>query len=120
MSAEENLRIARAWLAAFNAHDVAALVALYATDGVHTSPKLRARQPETGGRIAGREALARWWSDAIARLPGLRYEPATLTADAARVWLEYTRHADGEAPMPVAEVFEVRDGLIVASRVFHG
>jgi hypothetical protein len=36
------------------------------------------------------------------------------------VFMEYVRHVDGEPDMPVAEVLEVRDGMIVASRVFHG
>ena len=111
---------AREWLRAFNAYDVDALVRLYAADATHTSPKIRARHPETGGKIVGRDALAAWWRDAIARLPGLRYEPFAVTADDDRAILEYWRHAPGEEPLPVAEVFEVRDGLIVASRVYHG
>jgi hypothetical protein len=112
--------IAEAWLQAFNAHDVKALVALYADDCTHTSPKIRALHPETGGKLLGKAALTEWWTDAIRRLPGLRYEKTALTANASRVFLEYVRHAPNEAPMPVAEVFDVRDGKIVASRVYHG
>jgi ketosteroid isomerase-like protein len=112
--------LAHAWLAAFNAEDVDALVALYAEDATHTSPKLRALHPESGGCIRGRAALAEWWRDAFRRLPGLRYEARTVTADAQRAILEYVRHAPGEAPMPVAETFEIRGGVIVASRVYHG
>lgn len=54
--------IAEVWLAAFNALDVDALLALYAEDATHTSPKLRALHPD----------------------------------------------------------FDVRQGLVIASRVFHG
>ncbi|HEY6463505.1 MAG TPA: nuclear transport factor 2 family protein [Polyangiaceae bacterium] len=120
MSAAENLAIGRAWLDAFNAHDVSALVELYDERATHTSPKLRVQHPETGGRIVGKEAMRAWWEGAIARLPGLRYEPTALTANDDRVLLEYVRHAPGDAPMPVAEVFDVRGGRIVASRVYHG
>lgn len=120
MSSADNEKIARAWLQAFNAHDVDALVALYADDGTHTSPKIRALHPDTGGKLRGRGALAAWWQDANRRLPGLLYELTALTANEDRVFLEYLRHAPGEAPMPVAEVFDVRDGRIVASRVYHG
>jgi ketosteroid isomerase-like protein len=114
------LEIARAWLAAFNAHDVDALVALYAEDATHTSPKIRALHPDTGGQLVGRHALAEWWRDANRRLPNLHYEERAITADGTRAIIEYLRHAPGEPPMPVAEAFDVKDGRIVASRVYHG
>jgi hypothetical protein len=120
MSAQENLEIARAWMKAFNAHDVDALVALYADDATHTSPKLRALYPDSGGALRSKAALSKWWRDSNARLPNLRYEERALTANDERVFVEYTRHAPNEAPMPVAEVFDVQGGRIVASRVYHG
>lgn len=114
------LALAHAWIAAFNAHDVASLVALYAPDAKHTSPKIRAQHPDTGGHLVGREALAQWWRESIERVPGLRYEPTAFTASADRVFIEYVRHATGQPEMFVAEAFDVRDGMIVASRVYHG
>ena len=111
--------IGRAWLEAFNRHDLDALVALYAEDCTHTSPKIRALHPETGGQLRGKAALSKWWRDANARLPGLRYVETAITADDSRVVVEYVRHApDGESY--VSESFDVRDGLITASRVYHG
>ena len=112
--------LARAWLAAFNAHDVAALVALYADDATHTSPKIRALHPDTGGELHGHAALRAWWQGAIDRLPGLGYVETALTADDDRAVLEYVRRVDGEPDLLVAEVFEARAGKIVASRVYHG
>jgi limonene-1,2-epoxide hydrolase len=120
MPATDNAALARAWLRAFNAHDVAALVALYDERAAHTSPKLRVQSPETGGKVVGRDALRAWWEGAIARVPGLRYEETSITASDERVFLEYVRHAAHEAPMLVAEVFDVAGGRIVASRVYHG
>jgi ketosteroid isomerase-like protein len=120
VSADDNLRIARAWAKAFNAYDVDAILALYADHATHTSPKIRALHPETGGKLVGRAAIDAWWRGAIGRTPGLRYEETAVTANDRRVVLEYTRLADGQPPMSVAEVFDVEDGLIVASRVFHG
>lgn len=117
---QQNLRIARAWGAAFNAYDVDALIALYADDATHTSPKIRALYPETGGKLLGKAAIEAWWRGAIGRTPGLRYTETAITANEERVVFEYTRYADGQEPMLVAEVFDVKDGLIVASRVFHG
>jgi ketosteroid isomerase-like protein len=115
-----NESIALAWLDAFNAHAVERLVALYAEDCTHTSPKIRALHPTTGGKLVGRPALHAWWKDSNARLPGLRYEKTALTANDDQVFLEYLRHAPDGPPSPVAEVFDVRDGRIVASRVYHG
>lgn len=120
MSTENNLRIARAWARAFNAHDVDGIVALYAEHATHTSPKIRALHPDTGGKLVGKAAIEAWWRGAIGRTPGLRYEETAITANEERVILEYTRLADGDAPMLVAEAFDVENGLVVASRVFHG
>lgn len=117
---DANRALGRAWLAAFNAGDLDALIALYADDCTHTSPKLRAQRPESGGEIRGKDALRAWWADAFARLPGLRYAERAVTADDSRVVLEYVRHAPHDPPYPVAEAFDVRDGKIVASRVYHG
>jgi ketosteroid isomerase-like protein len=117
----ERLRnIAEYWLACFERRDLDGLLALYADDASHTSPKIRARHPETGGLLRGKAALRQWWADAFARLPTMRYEPTSLTADDRRVVMEYVRKVDGEADLPVAEVLDVEGGLIVASRVFHG
>lgn len=118
--ATDHARIARAWLLAFNAYDVDALVALYSEDATHTSPKIRTLYPETGGQLVGKAAIEAWWRGAIERTPGLRYEETALTANDERVVLEYIRYADGQAPLPVAEAFDIQGGLVVASRVFHG
>ena len=115
------VELARAWMKCFESKDAAALVALYAESARHTSPKLRVLRPESGGSIEGRAALHAWWSDAFRRLPGLRYVERTITATDKRVVIEYWRFAQGDPDLPVAEVLELGDdGLIVASRVYHG
>ena len=112
--------IAERWLDCFARRDLDGLLALYADDAVHTSPKIRVRHPETGGLLRGKAALRAWWADAFVRLPDLRYVATALTADERRVVMEYTRHVPGEADLPIAEVLEVEGGAIVSSRVFHG
>ncbi len=114
------VEIAKQWLACFERRDLDGLLALYAEDATHTSPKIRVRHPETGGLLRGKAAMRAWWQDSFDRLPSMRYVPTSLTADRDRVFMEYVRHVDGEPDMPVAEVLDVRDGRIVASRVFHG
>jgi len=112
--------LAKAWLRAFNGRDLDALLALYAEDAVHTSPKLKARHPETKGEVRGKDALRRWWADAMERLPGLRYEERHLTASGDRVFMEYERQVPGEEAYLVAEVLVCEGGLIRASHVYHG
>jgi ketosteroid isomerase-like protein len=112
--------IANRWLDCFARRDLDGLLALYADDATHTSPKIRARHPETGGLLRGKAAMRAWWQDSFDRLPSMRYEPTALTADDRRVFMEYVRHVDREPDMPIAEVLEVANGHIVASRVFHG
>jgi len=112
--------LARAWVAAFNARDLEALLALYADDAVHHSPKLRARRPETSGNVRGKEALRAWWADSFDRLPGLHYEARRVTASGHLLFLEYDRSLPGEATLAVAELFVVRAGRIAESRVYHG
>jgi heme-degrading monooxygenase HmoA/ketosteroid isomerase-like protein len=113
-------KIAEQWLACFARRDLDGLLALYHDDATHTSPKIRARHPETAGLLRGKSALRTWWADAFARLPTMRYEASAITADARRVYMEYVRRVDGEPDLPVAEVLEVEGGQIVGSRVFHG
>ncbi|HRH67332.1 MAG TPA: nuclear transport factor 2 family protein [Bacteroidia bacterium] len=114
------LEIAQAWFAAFNNKNLEALLQLYAEDANHFSPKLKLRQPETGGWISGKEALRKWWEDAFQRLPTLHYEIKTLTANDERVFMEYQREAEGEATQMIAEVLEISQGKIRSSRVYHG
>jgi ketosteroid isomerase-like protein len=120
MSEHPNKTIARAWFAAFNAHDLEALLALYAEEAEHYSPKLRIRRPETEGLIRGKAALRDWWRDAFERLPTLRYVLVKLTADDHQVFMEYIRHVEGEEDLRVGEVLEITGGTILASRVYHG
>lgn len=117
---DNNIGIAKQWFNAFNDHDLEVLLTLYAEDAKHYSPKLKIRQPETNGLIEGKNALGDWWKDAFERLPELHYSYTTLTADEERVFMEYVRKVPGEEDMLVAEVLEIKDGKIIASRVYHG
>jgi SnoaL-like domain len=96
------------------------MVALYADDAIHTSPKLRAAQRASGGRLVGKAALRQWWLDAFASPPRIQYELLTMTSSDHIAVIEYLRHRSGEPSLPVAEVFEIRDRKIIRSHVYHG
>ncbi|KGO95309.1 nuclear transport factor 2 family protein [Flavobacterium enshiense] len=120
MSPDTLQSIAFRWFEAFNAKQLEKLLALYDDEAQHFSPKLKIRKPETNGLVVGKDAMREWWQDAFDRLPSLHYRVTSLTANTDRVFMEYIRQVDGEEDMLVAEVLEVRDGKIIASRVYHG
>jgi len=120
MNPETLQSIAFKWFDAFNKKELEKLLSLYDDEAQHFSPKLKIRQPETNGLIRGKQAMRVWWQDAFDRLPGLHYKVTSLTANGDRVFMEYIRQVNNEADMLVAEVLEVRDGKIIASRVYHG
>lgn len=120
MSSHQNKQIALRWFDAFNAHDLDMLLSLYSDTAQHYSPKLKSRRPETNGLVSGKAALRDWWKDAFERLPDLQYTVVKLTADEEQVFMEYIRRVSGEADLRVGEVLEIKDGLIVYSRVYHG
>jgi len=112
-------QIAHAWFDAFNQQDIDLLLNLYAEDAAHYSPKLKIRRPETNGLIKGKAALRAWWTDAFNRLPELNYQLIQLISNDEQVFMEYIRRTPGEADLQVGEVLVIKDGKIVASRVYH-
>lgn len=116
----QNRNIAIAWFDAFNKHNLDELLRLYSEEAEHYSPKLAARLPETKGLIKGKSALKAWWKDAFDRLPSLQYTCTSLTVSEERVFMEYIREVNNEPDMLVAEVLDIQDGIIIASRVYHG
>jgi limonene-1,2-epoxide hydrolase len=115
-----NKQIATDWIAAFNEQDLEKLLHLYDENAKHYSPKLKERKPETQGLISGKPTLKAWWEDAFERLPTLHYQLQKLTADDSQVFIEYIRKVEKESDLRVGEVLEIKNGKIIASRVYHG
>ena len=120
MTPEKLQSIAFKWLDTFNNKELEKLLSLYDDDAIHFSPKLKKFKPETNGFVTGKQELREWWQDAFERLPSLNYKVKSLTANGDRVFMEYTRTVTGEEDLLVAEVLDIRNDVIVASRVYHG
>ena len=120
MSAALCKQIANNWMDAFNEHDIEKLLCLYDENALHFSPKLLERKPETLGLIKGKKALRDWWTDAFNRLPTLKYSLTNFIAESDCIFMEYRRSVANEKDLNVGEVLEIRNGLIVTSRVYHG
>lgn len=117
---KKNKALALKWIEAFNTRNLEDLLRLYAQDAQHFSPKLKIHRPETKGLIVGKDALRAWWEDAFQRLPKLHYKLMRLTADEEQVFMEYVRQVPSESDINVGEVLEIKAGVIIASRVYHG
>jgi hypothetical protein len=111
--------IAVNWFEAFNEHDLEKLLSLYDEHAEHYSPKLKIHQPATNGLIKGKTQLRNWWKDAFDRLPNLHYEIIKLMSDDEQVFMEYIRETPGEEDLRVGEVLTIKEGKIIASRVYH-
>jgi ketosteroid isomerase-like protein len=64
---------AQQWIADWNSHDLAKVLAHYADDVVFRSPIAARVAPDSGGVIVGKEALAEYWTAALAQVPDLRF-----------------------------------------------
>ena len=66
-------RFADDWLAAWNAHDLDALLSHFTDDVVFTSP-VAARLLGGDGVLRGKDALRHYWTEGLRRIPDLRFE----------------------------------------------
>ncbi len=119
----EQLRIARAWIAAFNAHDVAAIVALYAPDAeLNDAGMKRARR--------GSQEITDWFTRRFSNIPEITYTPADEIVGDETVAITWT--VRGHTPRLLGQhwlarpfsvdgvsVFHLRDGLIARQRGYY-
>jgi hypothetical protein len=129
MSINEELRAALQppvsdWVEAFNAHDVAAIVALYTDDAELFDAGMRYPR-------RGRDEIERWFSHRFASMPSITYTPtahAFMVQDRAAVtwttsgrsprllgqaWLSRPFQVDG------VSIFTLCDGLIYRQRGYY-
>lgn len=99
----EGRRFAEAWIAAWNAHDAAAILSHYADDVEYASPFVAALGASDDGRLRGRAALARYVERGLAAYPDLRFELLGVAVGVGSVVVTY-RSVGGRV---AAELFEL-------------
>jgi len=104
---------ARRWNAAWDAHDVEAVLELFHDDVVFTSPLAARLVPESGGVIRGKEALRAYWTAALAERPTLRFALTGLQAGVDTLLIGFC-HPGLDAPERI-DVLRLRNG-----KVFEG
>jgi ketosteroid isomerase-like protein len=82
-------RLADEWFAAWNAHDLDAILAHYADDVEFTSPFVAVLNDDPSGVIHGKQALRAYFARALERFPDLRFEPLDVLVGVDSVTLSY-------------------------------
>jgi hypothetical protein len=115
------------WFAAWNAHDLDAMMACYDPAIEHSSPFIKKYNDAIGGgdepSIRGIAGLRDYFGRALARNPTLRFEPVHVATGLESVILVYRRHSHDTLPAGElsAEVFFLSPaGLIVRSVSHYG
>jgi len=95
MTVPEPTGFARQWLAAWNAHDLEALLAHFADDVVFTSPVAAQLLPDTAGIIRGKAALRTCWTEGLRRIPDLHFELVGVYAGVEAIVINYRNQKGG-------------------------
>ena len=85
-------RFADAWVLAWNAHDVEAVLGHFSGDVVFTSPVAARVVPESGGVVRGKAALRGYWMTALAQLPDLEFELVDVYRGESTLVINYRNH----------------------------
>jgi hypothetical protein len=100
---------ARHWVAAWNAHDVEAVLAHFADDVVFTSPVASQLLEGSDGVVRGKSALRAYWSEGLRRIPDLHFEVVGTYAGVDVLVINYRNHRGGL----VSEVLRFEGDLVV-------
>jgi hypothetical protein len=89
------------WIAAWNAHDLDAVLAHYAEDFEMSSPFIVQFGADPSGKLRGKPKVAAYWKVALGLVPDLRFELVSVLLGVESITLYYI----GARGRPVAEVF---------------
>lgn len=121
MQTDENLAIVNRWIAAFNAHDVAAIVALYADDAELSDPGMKK------GLCRRQTEIEQWFTTRFRTMPTIAYTPHEHIAADDYVVVTWTARAINRRLLGIPRAFQVdgvsvftlRDGLIQRQRGYY-
>lgn len=100
------------WIDSWNSHEMARILSHYRDDFVMSSPKIVQIVGEPSGVLRGKDAVAAYWTKAMARLPDLHFELIAVFVGANRLVIHYI----GAGGIPAAESFVFdADGLVIES-----
>ena len=109
MPVPEPAAFADSWVAAWNDHDLEAVLSHFADDVVFSSPLAARILPESGGVLRGKGELRRYWAEGLRRIPDLRFTIEWVFAGIDVLVLSYRNQAGNL----VDEVLRFEGGLVV-------
>jgi ketosteroid isomerase-like protein len=80
------------WIAAWNRHDLDAILSHYADDVVFRSPRIALVMGEAADFVAGKPALARYWGKALAQSSDLHFTADRLYVGSDGLTIAYRNH----------------------------
>jgi hypothetical protein len=109
LTTEQGAKLAAEWVAAWNAHDLDVIMALYAPDIAFQTPTIIDTLGISDGRVTGSDALREHFARGLERLPDLHFDLDEVYVGVRSLAITY-RWRDGT---PVCELHEYdADGLI--------
>jgi len=118
---EDALRLAQRWIAAWNARDLEAVLALFDEHAVFVSPKAESFIGQA--RVEGKAALRSYWSTALERITQLEFTLETADWDAAgsTLLVVYQASLNGKRARACERwVLEAADGRIRYGEAYYG
>jgi uncharacterized protein (TIGR02246 family) len=95
MQHRDALELAGRWVAAWNSHDVEAVLTHFSDDVVFTSPVAAQLVPGSAGVLRGKDALRAYWTTALERVPDLHFEVVAVYTGVDHVVINYRNHVGG-------------------------
>ena len=89
MNLAQAQRFAAEWVAAWNAHDVDAVLAHYADDFTMTTPMIKNLLGIPTGTLQGKQAVGDYWRAALQKIPDLKFSIIETTCGVDTVSIYY-------------------------------
>jgi len=100
---------AAAWEAAWNRHDIEAVLTDFAEDAVFASPIAAKLLPGSEGRVVGKAAIRAYWQKGLELNPDLRFKVVRAFSGVDVIVIEFLNEKDRLR----AEILKFRGGRVV-------
>ena len=104
MPVPEPAAFAASWVAAWNAHDVDAVLTHFAEDVVFTSPLAARLFPDSGGVLRGKGELRDYWTEGVRRIPDLQFMVERVFAGIDVLVVSYRNQAGNLVDQAIADL----------------